>query len=68
MTAIRTVLPRQARTVSVFGHDIALKVVTLPDGSQRAKPEFDDVDRIASATGKSHADVRAAAANAGEAK
>lgn len=66
--ATRTVLPRLVRMVSVFGHEIALKVVSLPDGSHRAKPEFDDVDRIATATGKSHGDVRAAAVSAGELK
>ena len=29
--------------VTVLGRSVALKVVTLPDGSTRAKPEFDDV-------------------------
>jgi uncharacterized protein (DUF111 family) len=54
--------------VSVFGHDVALKIVTLPDGMTRLKPEFDDVDRVARATGKTHADVLAAATKAGESK
>lgn len=59
MAASRHALPRRSETISVFGHDISLKVVTLPDGSERAKPEFDDVDRVASATGKTLAEVRA---------
>ena len=59
--ASRQTLPRRMQTVTVFGHQVSLKVVTLPDGSERAKPEFDDVDRVANATGKTHAEVRAAA-------
>lgn len=54
----RSVLPRVVRTVSVLGYDIALKVATLPDGSSRVKPEFDDVARVAAATGKPLAFVR----------
>lgn len=45
--AFRQVLVREMVTVSVEGHDIALKVVTLPDGTRRAKPEADDVQRVA---------------------
>lgn len=63
--AFRTALARRSEIVSVFGHDVSLKVVTLPDGSERAKAEFDDVDRVALATGKTHAEVRAAATNDG---
>jgi hypothetical protein len=66
--ASRRILPRLMKSVSVFGHDVSLKVVTLPDGSVRVKPEFDDVDRVAASTGKAHADVYAAAINAGEGK
>jgi hypothetical protein len=39
----RIILPRHAETVSVGGHDVRLKVATLPDGSRRAKPEQDDL-------------------------
>jgi uncharacterized protein (DUF111 family) len=53
----RHALPRQVRTVSVDGHDIRVKVVTLPDGSLRAKPEFDDVERVALATGRPARDI-----------
>ena len=49
----RAALPRAHRDVEVFGQPIGLKVVTLPDGSTRSKPEFDDVRRAAASTGKS---------------
>lgn len=54
---MRSILPRERVTVSVDGHEIALKVVQLPDGSRRAKPEADDVQRVAAATGRSFRDV-----------
>lgn len=53
----RRALPRQNRTVSVLGFDIAVKVAQLPDGSRRVKPEFDDVQRVAQATGRSPRDI-----------
>ena len=56
--AARTALPREVRSVEVFGHTVNVKVVVLPDGLTRAKPEFDDVARVAAATGKSSAEVR----------
>jgi len=49
----RAALPRAHREVEVFGQRIVLKVVTLPNGNTRAKPEFDDVRRAAAASGKS---------------
>lgn len=61
VTASRRTLPRVMQSVSVFGHEVALKVVTLPDGTTRLKPEFEDVARVAQATGKSHSEVHAAA-------
>ncbi len=54
----RSVLPRLLKTVSVFGHDVDIKVATLPNGGSRMKPEFDDVIRVAAATGKSVTAVR----------
>jgi len=39
----RRALARRAATVEVLGQSIRVKIVTLPDGSLRAKPEFDDV-------------------------
>jgi pyridinium-3,5-bisthiocarboxylic acid mononucleotide nickel chelatase len=53
----RRALPRDRRQVDVFGHQVMLKVVSLPDGRRRAKPEFDDVQRVALATGRTVADI-----------
>lgn len=63
-TVQRRGLPRRAVSVSVDGHPVRLKVVTLPDGSERAKPEADDVQRVAAATGLSLHEVRQRALNA----
>lgn len=54
----RRVLPRHAATVAVDGHAIPLKVVTLPDGGTRAKPEADAVRAAATALGRSFAEVQ----------
>jgi uncharacterized protein (TIGR00299 family) protein len=43
----RQMLSRELVTVSVDGHEVRLKVVTLPDGTERSKPEADDVQRVA---------------------
>jgi pyridinium-3,5-bisthiocarboxylic acid mononucleotide nickel chelatase len=53
----RRALPRETRTVEVLGHGVAVKVVQLPDGRRRAKPEFDDVSRVALATGRPPSDI-----------
>jgi uncharacterized protein (TIGR00299 family) protein len=53
----RRVLARERKTVTILGHEIAVKVVTLPDGRHRAKPEFDDVQRVAQLTGRSPRDI-----------
>ncbi len=55
--AFRRILPRRTGSVPVRGHAIALKIVTLPDGSERAKPEADDVIAAARALGCSFVDV-----------
>ena len=60
----RTALPRAQREVEVQGHAIGVKVVTLPDGSTRVKPEFDDVRRAATALGKPLREVSEAAVEA----
>lgn len=52
-TATRQELPREDRVVQLLGHDIRVKVVTLPDGSTRAKPEADDLRQLAVTTRKS---------------
>jgi hypothetical protein len=53
----RSALPREERSIDVLGHTVRLKIVTLPDGERRAKPEFDDVQRAALATGRSAFDI-----------
>ena len=53
----RIVLPREERSTDVLGHTVRIKVVTLPTGERRAKPEFDDVHRVALATGRSAFDI-----------
>lgn len=57
----RAALPRRVESVDVDGHTIRLKVVTLPGGGVRAKPEFDDVRRVASALARSPRAVHDAA-------
>jgi uncharacterized protein (TIGR00299 family) protein len=53
----RRALARDQRQVEVLGHEVTVKVVSLPDGRLRAKPEFDDVQRVAQATGRPAADI-----------
>jgi hypothetical protein len=48
----RRALPRREVAVTVDGQTIRLKEVTLPDGSTRAKPEWDDVQAAARALGR----------------
>lgn len=43
----RTVLPREESTVETPFGPARVKTVTLPDGSTRSKPEFDDLAAIA---------------------
>jgi uncharacterized protein (TIGR00299 family) protein len=57
----RLVLPRRAAQVLVEGQRIALKVVTLPDGSERAKPEAEGVQAAARALGRDFASIQQAA-------
>jgi uncharacterized protein (TIGR00299 family) protein len=56
-TVQRRALPRSVIRVTVLGHDINAKVVTLPNGERRAKPEFVDVQRVALATGRPLQDI-----------
>ena len=62
----RVALPRTERAVEVLGHPIRLKVVILPAGGTRAKPEFDDVQRAALATGRRPVDIYHLALGAAE--
>ena len=60
----RRSLPREMREVRVGGDLVRVKVVTLPGGKRRAKPEFDDVRRVAEQQGRSLSDVAADALSA----
>lgn len=64
----RHALPRAFQEVTVDGQMIGLKTVTLPDGSTRTKPEYDDVRRAAAATGRPAAEIAAAALDAANAQ
>jgi pyridinium-3,5-bisthiocarboxylic acid mononucleotide nickel chelatase len=63
-TVARRALSRRTRIVRVEGHAIAVKEVTLPDGSVRVKPEYDAVQRVAEATGRPASDIFSLAAEA----
>jgi hypothetical protein len=61
----RRALPRETVQLSVLDHAVGAKLVTLPNGGRRAKPEFVDVERVALATGRPLQDIsRLAAAEA----
>lgn len=47
--AERRVLPRRSETVETSLGAVRVKIATLPDGSERLAPEFDDLARIADA-------------------
>lgn len=53
----RRALTRELRSVEVLGHPVSVKVVQLPDGRRRHKPEYDDVYRVAVATGRPPSDI-----------
>jgi pyridinium-3,5-bisthiocarboxylic acid mononucleotide nickel chelatase len=55
-------LPRRTESVTVLGHDVRVKVVTLPAGEERAKAEFEDLRRVATETGKSLSELGSLAA------
>ena len=60
----RLTLRRRVRTVETEFGSVLLKVVTLPDGGERAAPEYEDCRRVARARGVSVAEVHAAALRA----
>jgi uncharacterized protein (TIGR00299 family) protein len=62
----RRTLPREMIQVTSYGEPVGVKVATLPDGSVRAKPEFDDVARVALATGQSAVVIAADALHAAQ--
>jgi len=53
----RRALAREATVVYVDGHPVRVKLVTRPGGVVTAKPEHDDVIRIAEATGRAAASI-----------
>jgi uncharacterized protein (TIGR00299 family) protein len=65
-TVDRLALPRHERIVTVLDRSIRLKEVTLPDGTARAKPELDDVQAVALATGRRPLDIYQLALSASE--
>ncbi len=62
----RRALPRRFLTVEVSGQAIRLKEVSLPGGSTRLKPEWDDVLRAARALGRTALEVSDLARRAAE--
>jgi pyridinium-3,5-bisthiocarboxylic acid mononucleotide nickel chelatase len=62
----RTALDRSQSSVDVLGHPVTVKTVRLPDGTQRVKPEFLDVQRVALATGRPLQDIFRLALTAAE--
>ncbi len=62
----RDALPREMIDVQSFGHSVRVKVAHLPDGRERPKPEFDDVARVAAATGRSASEVATDALHAAQ--
>jgi uncharacterized protein (TIGR00299 family) protein len=60
----RRALAREMTSVTVLGEAVAVKVVTLPDGRRRAKPEFDDVRRAAQRLGRPVSELLALASSA----
>jgi uncharacterized protein (DUF111 family) len=62
----RVALPRIVEEVAVEGHPVAVKFVTLPNGPLRAKPEFEDVQRVALATARTTEDIYRLALDAAE--
>lgn len=53
----RRALARTVIEITVLDHPVSAKVVTLPNGQRRAKPEFADVERVALATGRPLQDI-----------
>lgn len=60
----RTALHRDAKVVRLGGHEIRVKISTLPDGTLRAKAEFDDLRRVAQETMRPISEIRSDVMNA----
>ncbi len=61
---VRKALARESRLVRFDGREIRVKVATLPDGTQRAKAEFDDLTRVAEETTRPISEIRSEIMNA----
>jgi hypothetical protein len=66
MPIVRRTLAREMRTVDVLGQTIRVKIATLPDGTRRAKPEFEDVAHGATVTGRTFREISDLARRASE--
>ncbi|MDE0179234.1 MAG: DUF111 family protein, partial [Gammaproteobacteria bacterium] len=55
----KRMLPREARTVATSLGDVRVKIITMPDGSRRWKPEHDDIVAIADETGTGYLTAKA---------
>jgi len=61
-SVVRHSLDRRVATVTVDGHDLAVKVATLSGGDiVNVSVEWDDVERVADTTGRTAAEVLAEA-------
>ncbi len=56
---VRKALARESMVVRFGDHDLRVKVATLPDGTLRAKVEFDDLNRVAQETMRPISEIRA---------
>lgn len=56
----RTALERSERSIQWRGQTVRYKLIRLPDGTSRAKPEYEDVVRAADALGIAALEVREA--------
>ncbi|MCE2460816.1 MAG: DUF111 family protein, partial [Pseudomonadales bacterium] len=56
----KRMLPREERTVTTSLGDVRVKIVTLPGGSRRWKPEHDDIAAIAERQGADYLTTKAA--------
>lgn len=54
----KQMLPRREATVPTSVGEVAVKFVTLPNGQERWKIEHDDIERLATSTGKSYFELR----------
>jgi uncharacterized protein (TIGR00299 family) protein len=65
-SVVRRALAREMRTVEVLGQKIRVKIASLPDGTRRAKPEFEDVAHSATVTGRTFREISELARRASE--